>query len=60
MVNKTSATDCQMAVQWNDVISILCCRINFDFLNQILLVDQVATQLSSQDWVEPGPHLINI
>ena len=51
---------CQMAVQgtlW--LAKCLFLNLNFSFLNRIsLLLNQIATQLSSRGWVDPGPDPI--
>ena len=58
---KTDWSDCcQIAVQgavW--LAKRLSLNLNFSFLNRILLLlNQVATQLSSQGWVDPVPDPI--
>ena len=51
---------CQMAVQgtlW--LAKCLSLNLNFSFLNRIsLLLNQIATQLSSRGWVDPVPDHI--
>ena len=51
---------CQMAEQGNLWLAKrLSLNLNFSFLNQIsLLLNQVATQLSSRGWVDPVPDPI--
>ena len=59
--NYTAATHWQMEVRRDNVISIALRRLLVcNFLSEPLLLSQLATQLSSRDWLDPVIVLIHI